>query len=201
MSKATNALKQVTEQASKAIESSKAVIASVVNSKEQGYVAMATDCGTKLAEVNKLQNRAVELKNEVNTIIKALHDAKVTVGRVNKCAIAGAFHTALVDNGLSKGTANNYLTVFKEAVKEGKPVTEWNTQRAKAKAEKDKPQRAAATLATLLLKAFEFKDGKDFADVCNTVEKGFEDAKYESIHDGFLDYLEFNGLIEGDTTE
>jgi hypothetical protein len=89
------------------------------------FAAIAASCGSKLIEAKKLDDKATSLREEVNKEIAVLHKAKVVVGRYNSESCATAFVDSLVGGGLAKKTAQNYLSLFKEAVKTGKPVTDW----------------------------------------------------------------------------
>ncbi len=92
--------------------------------------AIAASCGSKLIEAKVLTDKATSLREEVNKEITVLHKAKAVVGRYNTCAMATAFVDALVGGGLAKKTAQNYLSLFKDAVKTGKPVADWGGTKA-----------------------------------------------------------------------
>jgi hypothetical protein len=97
---------------------------------------------------------------------------------------------------LGKGTAANYLTTFRDAVKTGKPVTEWNpAQKKKAKASADAAAddvsgvKGSKAFADLLRPAFNHDEGKTFLALCKKIEKAFENAEYETVYAGFLDFF------------
>jgi hypothetical protein len=92
--------------------------------------AIAASCGDKLIQAKVLTDKATSLREEVNKEITVLHKAKAVVGRYNTCAMATAFVDALVGGGLAKKTAQNYLSLFKDAVKTGKPVADWGGTKA-----------------------------------------------------------------------
>ena len=92
--------------------------------------AIAASCGTKLIEAKVLTDKATSLREDVNKEITVLHKAKAVVGRYNTCTMATAFVDALVGGGLAKKTAQNYLSLFKDAVKTGKPVADWGGTKA-----------------------------------------------------------------------
>jgi hypothetical protein len=199
----TNGMVDALESAitSKVAKAAKETTAKVAGSKDKtvpiagSFATMAADCGSKLAQVQSLTREAEMLKAEVNKIIKALHEAKIEVGRNGKCAVASAFSDALMNAGMSKGTAQNYCTVFREAVKTGKAVTQWNPARngdsnkGKINSTKDKP-----TLAVQLLKAFNFGNGEEFKALCFRIEQDFIDDKVPSYYAGFVSYLESEGV-------
>jgi hypothetical protein len=89
------------------------------------FAAIAASCGSKLIEAKTLTDKATSLREEVNKEIVVLHKAKVVIGRYNNESCATAFVDSLVGGGLAKKTAQNYLSLFKEAVKTGKPVEDW----------------------------------------------------------------------------
>ena len=81
----------------------------------------------------------------------------------------------LVSEGFAKGTSKNSLSVFRDAVATGKPVTDWNPSRAKAKAKGAKGKgkgKGKAELSALLLKA---RNHADFAEACEMIEAEFKD--------------------------
>ena len=92
--------------------------------------AIAASCGSKLIEAKVLTDKATSLREDVNKEITVLHKAKAVVGRYNTCAMATAFVDAIVGGGLAKKTAQNYLSLFKDAVKTGKPVADWGGTKA-----------------------------------------------------------------------
>ena len=94
------------------------------------YAAVAASCGTKLVEAKKLNDKATSLRDEVNKDIVKMHKDTVVVGRLGACSIANAFVDSLTTGGLAKKTAQNYLSLFKEAVKTGKPVEDWGGTKA-----------------------------------------------------------------------
>jgi hypothetical protein len=94
------------------------------------YAAVAAACGSKLIEAKKLNDKATSLRDEVNKDIVKMHKDKVVVGRLGACGVATAFVDALTTGGLAKKTAQNYLSLFKEAVKTGKPVEDWGGTKA-----------------------------------------------------------------------
>ena len=122
------------------------------------------------------ETRRLAAMESVNLIAAQLRELKVTIGRnakVNGCPIAMEFHATLVAGGIKIGSANNYLTAFKEAVSTGKKITDWNSQRAKGKG-KGGAGKGKATLDSLLLKAF---NHAEFKGMCELVQGEYEDAK------------------------
>ena len=137
--------------------------------------AIAAACGADLIEAKAHDDKAASSREAANKKVAQLHKAKAVVGRNGKCAIASAFHDALTQGGLSKGTANNYLSVFRDAVKTGKPVADWNPNRAgKGKGKGKAKGKAKAELATLLLRA---RNHADWAECCEVIEAEFQDDK------------------------
>jgi len=160
------------------------------------YIAMAAEAGSLLVDAVNAEKRAVSLKESVNAIIAKLHKAKVTIGRRPKCSNACAFHDALTAGGLRSGTASNYLKVFADAVKTGKPVTDWNPNRAGGKAKGGKgggKGKGKADFAALLIKAFNHNGGKSFQNLCKEIESAWDDDKLETLYQGFISYLQSEG--------
>lgn len=136
--------------------------------------AIAAACATAVAAAKKAEDSAASHREAANVQIAALHKAKAKVGRYNQCAIATSFMDTLTAEGLAKGTSKNYLSVFRDAVATGKPVTDWNTSRAKGKGKgKAKGKgKGKAELSALLLKA---RNHPDFAEACEVIEAEFKD--------------------------
>lgn len=159
------------------------------------FTSIAAECGMKLAESLALQRDADMRKEEVNKLIKKLHDSKIEVGRIGKCSLASAFSDALMNAGISKGTAQNYCSVFRKAVESGKAVMQWNVSRDTdtAKAKKTRNTKDV-TLADKLLPAFNFGTGEEFKALCFKIEAAFLDAKIDCFYSGIIQYLESEGV-------
>lgn len=136
--------------------------------------AIAAACGADLVAAKTHDDKALSLREAANVKIAQLHKAKATVGRNGKCAIATAFYDSLIAGKWAKGTASNYLSVFRDAVASGKPVTDWNPNRKDAKGTKGKggKGKGKAALADLLLKA---RNHEDWAECCEVIEAEFQD--------------------------
>ena len=76
------------------------------------FTAIAAACGAKLVEAKKHDDKATSLREDVNKDIIVLHKAKVVIGRLNQCSSATAFVDSLIQGGLAKKTAQNYLSLF-----------------------------------------------------------------------------------------
>lgn len=138
--------------------------------------AIAAACATDVAAAKGYDDKAASCREAANKKIAQLNKAKAKVGRKGQCAIATAFFDALISGGLGKGTAANYLTTFRDAVKTGKPVTDWNPNRkgSKGSAKGKGKGKAKAELATLLLRA---RNHADWADCCEVIASEYDDAK------------------------
>jgi len=158
------------------------------------YAAMAASAASSLVEAKNHDDKALALREGVNKQIAVLHDAKVVVGRKGKCAIADAFFSALIEGGLANGTSANYLTTFRDAVKSGKAVTDWNPNRKGAKGAKGSAKaKGSKALADLLRPAFNHDSGKTFQALCEAIENDFNDAKVETLYEGFVEYFKAQG--------
>jgi hypothetical protein len=150
---------------------------------------LASDCASLVADMKAAETKAETSREAANVVIVKLHKAKATIGRYNQCAGATAFMDTLTARGLAKGTSKNYLTVFRDAVKTGKPVTDWNSSRADAKGKgkggKGKG-KGKAELSALLLKA---RNHADFAEACEMMEAEYKDDKgtFAEVVDSWLE--------------
>ena len=150
--------------------------------------AVAAACAAALVQACEHEKASIAAKETANKAIDQLHGAKAVVGDRRKCSIAQSFYDGLIEGGLGKGTAANYLTTFREAVKTGKPVGDWNTKRkgAKAKAAKGKKE-FADKLATC------FRDA-DFEGFINDLEASYKDDAIDRLIDGVKSFLEASGI-------
>jgi len=149
--------------------------------------AVAAACAAALVQACEHEKASVAAKEAANKQIAILFDAKAVVADRRKCAMAASFYDALVAGGLGKGTAANYLTVFREAVKTGKPVGDWNTKRkGKGKAAKGKKE-FADKLATV------YRDA-DFAGFIEDLQNGWDSAQFKTLMEGIKSYLEASGI-------
>ena len=160
------------------------------------FTAIAAACGARLVEAKKHDDKASSLREDVNKDIAVLHKAKVVIGRYSKegtgCAIATSFVDTLVEGGLSKKTGQNYLSLFKDAVKTGKPVLDWGgtkggTTRKGAKGSAKGKKEFADKLATC------FRDA-EFEGFINDLEASFQDDEIKTLIEGVKSYLEASGI-------
>jgi hypothetical protein len=156
---------------------------------------IANTCGTALGDLKKIETEAGLLKDVINKSIAQLHTGKAKVGTYKKdgtgCAIATAFMDGCITGGIAASTAQKvYLPTFKQAVASGKPVSDWNGQRAKAKAGKgakaSEPKSLANKLATC------YRDA-GFAEFVSDLQEAYENAEGDLI-DCTKSYLEAEGI-------
>ena len=156
--------------------------------------SLASQCATALLDAKQHDDKAKAFREAANVAVAQLHKAKTVVGRKGSCSVATAFYDTLVAGGLAKGTANNYLSVFRDAVKTGKPVTDWNPNRkgakGKNKAGKSKGNKA---FADLFRPAFNHDEGKTFETLCSEIQAKYENAEFDNLYEGFVDYLKSEG--------
>lgn len=160
-------------------------------------VAIATQIGVTLAELNLVENKAEVLKREINGNIKALHHNKVKVGIYRKdgtgCAIATAFIDGCVSGGIKASTAQRvYLGTFKAAVASGKEVADWNSSREKSKGGKGGKGKGKAGFTDLFIKAFNHEEGKTFEGLCQEIETRFQHDDGTMYH-LFTEFLKMEG--------
>jgi len=155
------------------------------------YADMAVTVATHALAHDTAKEVAAKALADANALIVKMHKAGVKIGNNNKCAIATAFHSTLVQGKKAKGTANNYLSEFRKAVESGKELKGWNSAQDKAKAGKAKGKgKGKAELAGLLLKAFHHAD---FAEACGIIEAEYLDDK-GTIYAIVKNYLEALGV-------
>lgn len=150
--------------------------------------AVAAACASSLVEAKSHEDKATACKESANKQIAILFKEKAVVGRNGKCSIASSFYDGLVTGGWAKGTANNYLSVFRDAVKTGKPVTDWNPNRKGAKAKSAKGKKEFANkLATV------YRDA-DFEGFLEDLQNGWDNAHFKTLMEGIKSYLEASGI-------
>jgi len=153
--------------------------------------------GVALGKMQKALAEANVLKETINKLIVELHNSKAKVGIYRKdgtgCALATGFVDGCVEAGLSHSTAQKtYLPTFKQAVGSGKPVGDWNGQRAKGKGKgkggkASEPKSLANKLATC------FRDA-DFEGFINDLQGSYENDEISTLYEGIKSYLESEGI-------
>jgi len=157
------------------------------------FTAIAAACGARLVEAKQYDDKASRLREDVNKDIIVLHKAKVVIGRLNQCSSATAFVDSLVQGGLSKKTAQNYLSLFKDAVQTGKPVLDWGgtrggkTRKGAKSAKATTPKELADKLATA------YRDA-DFEGFINDLQASYENDEVKTLFEGIQSYLEAAGI-------
>jgi len=161
-------------------------------------VQLATECGNAVAEMQGALLTAEQKRESANTMILALHKAKVVVGTYKKDGTGCAIATAFVDGGVAKGRTQStmqqtYLPTFKAHVASGKPVTDWNGQRNK-KGAKGAKKGAKATKEFSAKLATCFRDA-DFEGFINDLQESFENDEIKTLLEGVKSYLESEGVV------
>jgi hypothetical protein len=158
------------------------------------YTAIAAAVASSLVEAKSHDDKALALREGANKQITVLHEAKVVIGRKGKCSVATAFYDGLITGGWAKGTAANYLTTFRDAVSTGKPVTDWNPNRKGAKGKKNNAKaKGSKAFADLFRPSFNHDSGKTFQELCEAIENDFNDAKVDTLYEGFVEYFKAQG--------
>jgi hypothetical protein len=150
--------------------------------------AVAAACAAALVKSCEHEKASIAAKETANKAIVTLHAAKAVIGDRRKCTMAASFYDGLIEGGLGKGTANNYLSVFRKAVASGKPVTDWNESRKGAKAKSAKGKKEFADKLAMC-----FRDA-DFEGFIADLEAGYHDAQFPTLIDGVKSYLEASGI-------
>jgi hypothetical protein len=162
------------------------------------YTAMAASAASDLIEAKKHDDKAGALRENVNKVIVVMNKDKVVIGRYSKdgtgCAMATSFVDTLTTGGWAKKTAQNYLSLFREAVKTGKPVKDWGGTKAGgrkaaagAKGSAKGKKEFADKLATC------FRDA-EFEGFVNDLESSFQDDEIQTLMDGVKSFLESSGV-------
>jgi hypothetical protein len=161
------------------------------------FAAQAASVASELVEAKKHEDKATSCRESANKHIAALHKDKVVVGRYSKdgagCAIATSFVDTLTKAGWAKKTAQNYLSLFREAVKTGKPVKDWGGTKAGGRkgAAGAKGAKGKKEFADKLATAF--RDG-EFEGFINDLEASFHNDEIETLLEGVKSYLEASGI-------
>lgn len=163
-------------------------------------LALVNECAVSLVLMREAIGKAEAFKEDANVRIVALHKGKVSIGRYGKCLLATAFKDSLVGGGLAKGTAQNYLSTFRDAVASGKPVKDWNPNRAGGKAKgKGSKAKGSKGFSELLLSVWNHDGGATLEKACAEWQKAYDDAKHESFHAAIEYYLKAAGCdLKGD---
>jgi hypothetical protein len=163
------------------------------------FAAQAASVASDLVEAKSHDDKANASRESANKRIAVLHKDKVVVGRYSKdgagCAIATSFVDTLVKAGWAKKTAQNYLSLFREAVKTGKPVKDWGGTKAggrKAVAG-TKGAKGKKEFADLFRPAFNHDKGGSFMALCKAIEKDYKDDKIKNMYEGFVEYFKAEG--------
>jgi hypothetical protein len=157
------------------------------------YANKAATIATSLIEAKQHDDKATSCREAANKVILSMHKDKVVIGRYNTCSTATAFVDTLTAGGLAKKTAQNYLSLFKDAVKTGKPVLDWGgTKGGKTrKGAKGAKATTAKELADKLATAY--RDA-DFEGFVNDLQASYENAEVETLLEGIQSYLEAAGI-------
>ena len=157
------------------------------------YANKAATIATSLIEAKQHDDKATSCREAANKVILSMHKDKVVIGRYNTCSTATAFVDTLTAGGLAKKTAQNYLSLFKDAVKTGKPVLDWGGTKG-GKTRKDAKTAKATTAKELADKlATAYRDA-DFEGFVNDLQASYENAEVETLLEGIQSYLEAAGI-------
>jgi len=159
-------------------------------------VSLARGVGESVATIHNLEMEAQTLKEAANKNIAALHSKKAVVGTYKKDGSGCALATAFVDGGVAKGKTlstmqKTYLPTFKAHVASGKPVTDWNSQRAKKAGGATKGAKATKEFSAKLATCF--RDA-DFEGFINDLQDAFQNDEIATLLEGVKSYLEAEGV-------
>ena len=159
-------------------------------------VSLARGVGESVATIHNLETEAQTLKEAANKNIAALHSKKAVIGTYKQDGSGCALATAFVDGGIAKGKTlstmqKTYLPTFKAHVASGKPVTDWNSQRAKKASGAKKGAKATKEFSAKLATCF--RDA-DFEGFINDLQASFENDEIKDLLEGAKSYLESEGI-------
>lgn len=162
------------------------------------YTAQVVSMASDLIEAKNHDEKAGALREGVNKQIVGMHKDKVVIGRYSKdgtgCSIATAWVDKLTLGGLSKKTAQNYLSLLREAVKTGKPVKDWGgTKAGGRKPAGSKPNSAKGKKEFADKLATAFRDA-EFEGFINDLEASFQDDDIKTLLEGVKSFLEASGV-------
>lgn len=151
-------------------------------------VAMAYDAGMARGQLDKLTSEIESRKETIKTTVAELRKRKYKVGRNSSkgtgCAVATSFYDGMLEAGLAKGTAANYLAEFRKAVND---TGKMDLNSSRTKANTTTADSAAATDKEKLVgKVASLYKAAGFPEFCQTIEKAFQDdlgTVKECIHD------------------
>jgi hypothetical protein len=156
------------------------------------YANKAATIATSLIEAKQYDDKATSCREAANKVILSMHKDKVVIGRYNTCSTATSFVDTLTAGGLAKKTAQNYLSLFKDAVKTGKPVLDWGgTKAGKRKGAKTAKATTPKELADKLATAY--RDA-DFEGFINDLQASYENDEVKTLLEGIQSYLEAAGI-------
>ena len=161
------------------------------------FTSIAAAIGQMLGDLKAVETKAAAYKEAINGKIVELYNGKVKVGTYKKDGTGCAIATAFIDGGMAAGLSQStmqktYLPTFKQAVATGKPVTDWNGQRAK-KGGKGKGGKASEPKSLANKLATCFRDA-DFAGFIADLQASYDDAEVDNLIDGIKSYLEAAGI-------
>ena len=160
------------------------------------YANEAALIATDLIQAKQHDDKASSLREGVNKKIVKLHKDKLVIGRYNTCATATSFVDTLTKGGLAKKTAQNYLSLFKDAVKTGKPVLDWGgTKGGKSRkgAKGAAKSKGSKAFADLFRPAFNHDEGKSFMALCEMIENQYQADSIKTMYEGFVEYFKAEG--------
>jgi hypothetical protein len=156
--------------------------------------SIASAAGTICGNINKTEKSLATMFEELNTKAQALKEQKARFGKSKRtCSLSASFFDACIAGGVAQKTASNYLSIFRDAVNNGVKITHLGTAPKGAKG-KNKGKASKSSLADLLVKAFNHDSGKSFETLCGEIEASFNDAKIDSLYEGFAEYLKAQGF-------
>lgn len=156
--------------------------------------AISLACAQALVDAKAHDDKALASREVANQQIAILHKNKAVIGRYGNCSGATSFVDGLVAGKLSKKTAQNYLSLFRDAVASGKPVLDWGGSKGGAKRGKaGSKAKGSKAFADMLRPAFNHDNGKSFEALCTDLMAQFEDAKIDTFYEGFVEYFKAQG--------
>lgn len=162
---------------------------------------IANAIGIALGGLKKAEITATVFKETIDKQIAQLKKEKAVVGTYRKdgtgCALATGFIDGCVEAGLKASTAQNvYLPTFKKHVASGKPVGDWNSQRAtNSNSKNEKKSTKASEPKSLANKLATCYRDSEFAEFAADLQRAYDNDE-GSILECIKSYLESHAALK-----
>lgn len=158
--------------------------------------AIALACGKAIGQMDTAQQTVVKCRETANDNAIALFNKNAVTGTYKKDGTGCALCTAFVDGGVAEGKTlgtmqKTYLPAFKQVVKTGKALSDWNLQRNKPKSGKANAAKGKKEFADKL--ATVYRDS-EFEGFITDLEASWDNGEIDHLIEGIKSYLEASGV-------